>query len=104
MKYLMKVRIPNDIGNDKIKDPQFGMKMKDILTEIKAEAVYFTTICGCRGCYAVVNMEDASQMPAIAEPFYSWLQADIDFMPVMTIEDLGKAGPAIAAASRKWGG
>jgi hypothetical protein len=48
MKYIMKVRIPNETRNEKIRDPQFGMKMKDILTEVKAEAVYFTTISGTR--------------------------------------------------------
>jgi hypothetical protein len=103
MKYIMKVRIPNEYGNEKIRDPKFGLKMKEILAEVKTEAAYFTTIGGCRGCYAVVNMDDASQIPAIAEPFFSWLHADIDFLPVMTIEDLGKAGHAIEAANKKWG-
>jgi hypothetical protein len=104
MKYIMKVRFPNETGNIRIKDPLFGKKMQEILTEVKAEAVYFTTICGGRGCYAVVNLDDASQMPAKAEPFFLWLQAEVDFIPVMTPEDLGKAGPAIEAASKKWGG
>jgi hypothetical protein len=103
MKYLMKVRFPNDIGNERLKDPQFGSKMQEVLKEVKAEATYFTTIKGSRGFYAVVNMTDASQMPAIAEPFFVWLQAEIDFLPVMTIEDLGKATSAIESAFKKWG-
>lgn len=103
MKYIMKIRIPNESGNIRIKDPQFGIKMKEILTEVKAEAAYFGTICGSRGCYAVVNLDDASQMPAVSEPFFFWLKAEIDFIPVMTIEDLGKAGPAIGEAVKKWG-
>jgi hypothetical protein len=103
MKYIMKIRIPNESGNIRIKDPQFGIKMKEILTEVKAEAAYFGTICGSRGCYAVVNLDDASQMPAVSEPFFFWLKAEIDFIPVMTIEDLGKAGPFIGAAVKKWG-
>jgi hypothetical protein len=48
-------------------------------------------------------MDEASQMPAIAEPFFIWLKAEIDFIPVMTLEDLGKAGPSIQAAVKKWG-
>ena len=39
---------------------------------------------------------------AIAEPFFIWLKAEIEFYPVMTPEDLGKAGPAIEAAFKKW--
>ena len=104
MKYIMKVRFPSGKdGNDVLSDPQFGKKMHDLLTEVKAEAAYFTTICGSRGAYVIVNMDDASQIPAIAEPFFIWLKADIDFLPVMTPEDLGKAGPAIEAAFKKWG-
>ena len=61
----------------RIMDPQFGMKMKEILAEIKAEATYFGTICGNRGAYVVVNMTDASQMTAMAEPFFLWLEADV---------------------------
>lgn len=103
MKYLMKVKIPNDQGNAKISDPQFGMKMQDALAEVKAETVYFTTIDGCRGGYIVVNMTDASEMPRLAEPFFLWLGADIDFLPVMTMQDLGKAAPSIEAVVKKWG-
>jgi hypothetical protein len=103
MKYLMKVTFPNETGNLRIKDPQFGTKMKEILAEVKAEAAYFGTICGSRGCYIVVNIDNASQMPAIAEPLFLWMNADIDFIPVMTPEDLGKAGPSMEAAVKKWG-
>lgn len=103
MKYIMKVRIPNEFGNDLLKDPQFGKKMQDLLTEIKAEAAYFTTFCGARGAYIIVNIDDASQMPALAEPAFAWLKAEVDFIPVMTPEDLGKAGPSIEAAFKKWG-
>lgn len=99
----MKVRMPIEKGNEALKDPQFGHKMNDLLAEIKAEAAYFTTMCGERGAYIVVNMNDASEMPGIAEPFFLWLNADVDFYPVMRPEDLAKAGPSIGAAIAKWG-
>jgi hypothetical protein len=103
MKYILKVRIPTESGNLRIKDPQFGAKMKDVLAEVKAEAAYFGTICGTRGAYVVVNLDDASQMTAIAEPFFLWLGADVDFIPVMTLDDLGKGAGSIEAAVKKWG-
>jgi hypothetical protein len=103
MRYIMKVRIGQDRGNEVLRDPQFGHKMNDLLSEIKAEAAYFTTIDGQRGAYIVVNMNDASELPAVAEPFFLWLDADIDWIPVMKPEDLGKAGPSIGAAVKKWG-
>jgi hypothetical protein len=103
MKYIMRIKMAGgENGNDLLKDPQFGMKMQELLKEVKAEAAYFTTICGARGAYVIINMSDASQIPAIAEPFFVWLKAEIDFYPVMTPEDLGKAAPAIEAAFKKW--
>lgn len=103
MKYIMKVGMSIEKGNKALSDPQFGHKMNDLLAEIKAEAAYFTTVCGNRGAYIVLNINDASEIPAIAEPFFLWLGAEISFFPVMKPEDLAKAGPAIGAAVQKWG-
>jgi hypothetical protein len=102
MKYMMKIKFPVERGNEEIANAQFGEKMHSLLAEIRAEAVYFTTICGQRGAYIVVNINDASEIPAISEPFFLWLNAEIDWVPVMTPEDLAKAGPAIGAAAAKW--
>lgn len=103
MKYIMKVRMPIDGANEAISDPQFGQKMNDLLAEIKAEATYFTTICGQRGAYIIVNLNEASDMAVIAEPFFLWLNAEVTFSPVMKPEELAKAGPSIGSAVKKYG-
>lgn len=102
MKFLIKARFPIEAGNTGIRDPQFGAKIKAVLAEMKAEAAYFTTIKGQRGGYFIVNLDDASQIPAVAEPLFLWMHADIEFVPVMLPQDLEKAGPSIAAAVKKW--
>ena len=102
MKFLMKVEIPIETGNAALAKADFGKKMQAVLKDVGAEAAYFTALGGNRGGYIVVEMKDASQMPALAEPFFLWLNAKVEFIPVMTPEDLAKAGPAIAAATRKW--
>ena len=102
MRFLVKVKIPTVAGDRAISDHHFGPKMHSLLAEIKAEAAYFTTVDGHRGGYIVVNMKDASEMPAIAEPFFLWFNATVEFMPVMLAEDLAKAGPSIAAAVTNW--
>jgi hypothetical protein len=103
MKYIMKVKMCLEKGNKAISDPQFGHKMSELLKQIKAEAAYFSTICGHRGAYIVLNINDASEIPGIAEPFFLWLGAEVDFLPVMTPEDLAKGGPGMGAAVQKWG-
>jgi hypothetical protein len=48
-------------------------------------------------------MDDASQIPAIAEPWFLALNAAIEVTPVMVPEDLQKAGPAIERAVKTYG-
>ena len=104
MKFLMKVEIPIEAGNAALSRPDFGQKMQAALKEIGAEAAYFTATNGKRGGYILIDLADASQIPAKAEPFFLWLGADIEFLPVMLPEDLAKAGPSIGAAVKNWGG
>ena len=103
MRYLMKVTMGEEAGNASVRDPKFGEKMQALLKDLKAEAAYFTTVEGLRGVYIVVNMDDASQMPTMAEPVFLWLRGKVEFIPVMLPQDLAKAGPAIASAVQKWG-
>jgi hypothetical protein len=103
MRYLVRFHIPIEAGNDALRDPEFGSKMQQMLSEMNAETAYFTSVDGQRGGYIVLNFDDASKIPTIAEPLFFWLKADIEFIPVMLMEDLAKAGPAIEAATKKWG-
>jgi hypothetical protein len=103
MRFILKVRIPIEKGNIQIKDPEFGHKMAEILKDINAEVAYFGTIDGQRGGYVVVNMNDASEMTKVAEPFFLFLNADVEAQPVMLLEDLQKGGPFLGAAVQKWG-
>jgi len=103
MKFIIKLRMSLERGNEATADPQFGKKMGELLQELNVEAAYFSLINGQRGGFLVVNMNDASEMPKYMEPFFAWLHADAEVYPVMTPADLQKAGPDIAAAFRKWG-
>ena len=102
MRFLMRFQFPTEIGNKKMSDPQFGQKMQELMKEINAEAVYLTSICGERGGYVALSFDDPSRIAAIAEQFFFWLNAEVEFMPVMAMEDLARAAPDIKAAQAKW--
>jgi hypothetical protein len=92
-----------DRGNAAIKQGSIVEINRSILTDLKAEAAYFTTIDGVRGGWIVVNLDDASEIPAVAEPLFLGLGATVEFHPVMTPDDLAQAGPAIQQANQKYG-
>jgi hypothetical protein len=47
-------------------------------------------------------MQDASQIPAIAEPWFLAFNASVEIHPVMIPDDLVKAGGAIENAVKKY--
>jgi hypothetical protein len=47
-------------------------------------------------------MQDASQIPAIAEPWFLAFNASIEIHPVMIPDDLARAGGAIENAVKKY--
>ena len=103
MRFLLKVNIPVDTGNAAAKAGKLGETIQSILAELKPEAVYFTDEHGKRTAFIFLDMQDASQIPAIAEPWFLAFNASVEIHPVMVPEDLQKAGPAIERAVKKYG-
>jgi hypothetical protein len=102
MRFLLKVNIPVDTGNAAAKAGRLEGTIQSILADLKPEAVYFTDDKGQRTAFIFLDMEDASQIPAIAEPWFLAFNAHVEMHPVMVPEDLAKAGPAIEQAVKKY--
>ncbi|MGH8522391.1 MAG: DUF3303 family protein [Gammaproteobacteria bacterium] len=102
MRFLVKVNIPVEAGNEAAKAGKLGTTIQAILADLKPEAVYFTDDNGERTAFLFLDMQDASQIPAIAEPWFLAFNASIEIHPVMAPEDLTKAGSAIEAAVKKY--
>src|SRR5438270_9080780 len=102
MRFLLKVNIPVESGNAAAKAGKLGSTIQSILADLKPEAVYFTDNNGQRAGYIFLDMQDASQIPAIAEPWFLAFNATLEFHPVMVPDDLVKAGSAIEKAVKKY--
>jgi hypothetical protein len=102
MRFLVKVNIPVESGNAAAKAGKLGSTIQSILADLKPEAVYFTDNNGQRAGYLFLDMQDASQIPAIAEPWFLAFNAAIEIHPVMTPDDLAKAGGGIENAVKKY--
>jgi hypothetical protein len=100
---MVKVAWEVEAGNALAKAGTLGSTVESILADLKPEAAYFTAEGGKRGGILIVNIDDASQIPAIAEPFFLATKASVEFLPVMVPEDLMKAGESIGKAVEKYG-
>lgn len=92
MRMLLNIRIPNEPFNTMVRDGSIGEVMAKILEETKPEAVYFTEQSGKRGAVLAVNIDDASAIPSLAEPWFLKFNADCELRIAMLPEDLMKAG------------
>ena len=103
MLVLLKASMDVESANSAVRENRLGQLIGSILDEIKPEAVYFTAEYGMRTAYVFVDLQDASQIPRIAEPWMLALQASIEMFPVMVLEDLVKAGPDFERTVEKFG-
>ena len=88
MRTMIRVKIPVESGNASIKSGRMPQLMERVLGELKPEAAYFTTDGGIRTALLFVDFKDVADMPKLAEPFFSELNASVEFLPVMNAEDL----------------
>ena len=100
MRMLLHAKIPHQEFNAAVRDGSVERKMKQILEEIRAEAVYFTEYDGQRGAIMIINISDPSEVPRFAEPWFLSFNADVQFHIAMTPEELGRAG--LERLGKKW--
>ena len=100
MRMLLDITIPHEPFNTLVRKGEAAKKLGAILDTIKPEAIYFSEHDGKRGAVAIINMADASQIPAIAEPWFLTFNADVKFRIAMTPEDLKKSN--LDEFGKKW--
>jgi hypothetical protein len=104
MRCLLKAEFCTETANTAMRDGSLGKTIRSILDDLKPEAVYFLASNGKRTAYLFLDMQDGSQIPALAEPWFLAFHANVEIVPVMTPDDLTKAGPVIEQAVKKYGG
>jgi hypothetical protein len=102
MRFMLKAVMDTEKANAVSRAGALGKTIQSIVAELKPEAAYFTDDHGKRTAYVFFEMRDASQIPAVAEPWFLALNAHIEIHAVMVADDLAKAGPSIEQAAKKY--
>src|SRR5262249_34339623 len=101
MRILVIVECPHEPFNTLVRKGTAGEIIGKILDSTKPEAGFFTELNGKRTGILIVNLENASQIPSVAEPWFLNFQADCHFHPAMSPDDLQRAG--LTELGKKWG-
>jgi hypothetical protein len=101
MKMIMISEFPPEPFNSQVSDGSIGSVVGSIMETLDFESFHFVELDGCRGAVGVFNIEDSSEIPTYAEPFFLKFDAQVRFRIAMTPEDLGKAG--LDALGAQWG-
>jgi hypothetical protein len=101
---LLRASIPVEVGNAAVKAGTLGSTIERILADLKPEAAYFISDDnGQRSASVVFDMQDTSQIPAVAEPWFLAFEAQVSIQPVMNLQDLAKAGPSFPKMVQQYG-
>ena len=102
MKMLVNVTCPIEPFNTMVRNGTAGEIIGRVIDDIKPESIYFTELEGNRGAVMIVDVPDASHIPAIAEPWFLNFEAICEFRIAMTPDDLMKAN--LTKLAEKWNG
>ncbi|MFG2308724.1 DUF3303 family protein [Streptomyces sp. NPDC048566] len=90
MRVMLRATMDTEKGNAAIRSGRMPELMEETMKHLQPEAAYFTTLDGYRCCIMIFDMQDTSELPKIAEPFFMDLGARLEVSPVMNAEDLRK--------------
>jgi Domain of unknown function (DUF3303) len=88
MRLMLKFTIPVKKGNAAAADGSLGAAIEALIEQVAPEAAYFTLEQGKRAGMVIFEESDQARLATINEPMFAKLDAAIEVMPVLTIEDL----------------
>jgi hypothetical protein len=96
---MLRITMDVEAGNRAFADGSLQRTIQGLMERLKPESAYFFPDEGKRSAQFVFDLQDTAQIPALVEPLFSGLNAEVRLTPVMNAEDLRK-GLGEAAKAR----
>lgn len=100
MRMLLTVHLPNEPFNDYVRHGTAGNMIRQILDATGPQQAYFAEMNGQRTALLVIEVNDVSEIPGFAEPWFLKFDADCEFRILMDAHDLERAD--LAALGGRW--
>ena len=91
-KFIVEVDCPLEPFNTYVRNGTAGEKIGEVVGAIKPEIIYFTDNGVGRGAVMIVELDSASQIPHVTEPFLLTFNASVHYRVAMSPADLQAAG------------
>ena len=88
MRTFVKISLPAAAGNRGMKDGTVPRLIARFTEAARPEAAYFGVFGGKRTMIAVFDLASPADMPPLAEPFFTGLNATFELSPAMDAADL----------------
>jgi hypothetical protein len=100
MRTIFKISLPPEPFNTLAREGVVGQKIGRILEETKPETIYFTGNRYGSGALAVYDIQNGSDFPAVAEPWFLTFNAEIEYDTAITPDELMEAD--LDEVIKKW--
>ena len=90
MRMMLKFTAPVEKSNQAIKDGSLKKTLESLIARLKPEAAYFGPQDGERAAMIFFDMAEPSNIAEICEALFLSLDAEVEFIPVMNADELGK--------------
>ena len=88
MRVLLRWETGLEATNEALRTGKMAEINQALSASTQPEAQYFSTENGKRTGYVFFDLSDTAQIPVIAEPLFQQVNATVEFIPVMNVDDL----------------
>jgi len=88
MRMLLRWETGLEATNEALRTGKMAEINQALSASTQPEAQYFSTENGKRTGYVFFDLSDTAKIPMIAEPLFQQVNATVEFIPVMNVDDL----------------